>query len=440
MKTKSIVTLLCALSLLINACTPSGIPVVDRPAALSDYWVETFITYPLNGTIETLGREIQLYGSALTHDGETVTSFTFLANGVEVGTGEESSSSPTNYEALWNPPAVGEYYIQSEVRVSNGSVAVSEPHRICVLPNTPDGSTEYGGYFGPCQISTQTSGPLPDVYLTVNAVAGPNPIVSSDPIDQNSPACAPDPTLAFTASVADPQDLVEFVLAVVDYSNSSRGDYYREGTWLNWTTTRPGNEKEYRGTLQFRFPGALATVDSVTWYIRVYRRDGEFTGASRDSVIQVQHLECSQGRLEIATPTFTPEALEFVTLPPVVPPTFTLRMNSFCRKGPDASFSDVTAFTAGETGDILNVSEDGFWYFVDWKKFDTKCWVAIRTGDASGDLTGLRILIVPTVSVPEPPTESEPALPPASGCSSYGDASSCTTNGCSWDKSTSSCH
>jgi hypothetical protein len=92
--------------------------------------------------------------------------------------------------------------------------------------------------------------------------------------------------------------------------------------------------------------------------------------------------------------------------------------------------------------DILNVSEDGFWYFIYWKKFNSKCWVATGTGDVNGDVTGIKVLIGP--ALPEPaqpkPTKPKPVIPPSGGCSSYGDASSCTTNGCSWDKSTSSCH
>ena len=73
------------------------------------------------------------------------------------------------------------------------------------------------------------------------------------------------------------------------------------------------------------------------------------------------------------------------------------------------SLTAVTSFTAGETGDILNISEDGFWYFIHWKNFDTRCWVATGTGNANGDTTGLQVLTGPTLTAPEP---GGPAVPP----------------------------
>jgi hypothetical protein len=110
-----------------------------------------------------------------------------------------------------------------------------------------------------------------------------------------------------------------------------------------------------------------------------------------------------EGFREVETLTPTPT--------PVVPPTFTLKENAFCRKGPDMSFPDVTAVLSGETVDILNVSEDGFWYFIYWKKFDAKCWVATGTGDVNGDVTGLKVLIGP--ALPEPKVPPKPGLPPS---------------------------
>jgi len=91
--------------------------------------------------------------------------------------------------------------------------------------------------------------------------------------------------------------------------------------------------------------------------------------------------------------TETPTLVPSVT--PVSAPSFTLTKNAFCRKGPDASFEDVSAILAGETVDILNISEDGFWYFVDWKSFNAKCWVATSAGNTSGDLGGIEVLVVP---------------------------------------------
>ena len=105
---------------------------------------------------------------------------------------------------------------------------------------------------------------------------------------------------------------------------------------------------------------------------------------------------------EIATATPT-------TTTTINPPTFTLTKNAFCRKGPDASFEDVSAILAGETIDILNISEDGFWYFVDWKSFNAKCWVAASAGNVNGDLSGIEVLVVPLPT--EEQIESGPTPP-----------------------------
>src|SRR5258706_868770 len=102
-----------------------------------------------------------------------------------------------------------------------------------------------------------------------------------------------------------------------------------------------------------------------------------------------------------ATPTPTPAAASA--------PTFTLTKNAFCRKGPDVSFPDVDAILKGETVDILNVSEDGFWYYVYWKQKNAKCWVAASAGQANGQLQGVQVLIGPATLTPTPaPFEPSP--------------------------------
>jgi len=101
-----------------------------------------------------------------------------------------------------------------------------------------------------------------------------------------------------------------------------------------------------------------------------------------------------------ATGTVTPAVTYTSTLTPTpATPIFTLLQNAFCRKGPDVSFSDVTAIPLGDTVDIQGVSTDGFWYFVFWKKFNAKCWVAAHSGRLSGNLDGVLVLTsVPTAT------------------------------------------
>jgi hypothetical protein len=116
------------------------------------------------------------------------------------------------------------------------------------------------------------------------------------------------------------------------------------------------------------------------------------------------------------TPTFTisptPVATSSSTLTPTstqtptaANPTFTLNENAFCREGPDKSFGDVTAIPKGDTVDIQGVSQDGFWYFVFWRDFNVKCWVAAHAGQANGNLQGIPVLVSPDTATPKPLSE-----------------------------------
>ncbi len=108
------------------------------------------------------------------------------------------------------------------------------------------------------------------------------------------------------------------------------------------------------------------------------------------------------------TPVVSPTRVVTLTpslTPTPVSPTFTLNENAFCRKGPATFFPDVTAIPKGDIVDIQGVSEDGFWYFVFWKDFNVKCWVASPAGQASGNLQGIPVLVSPNTSTPKPAPE-----------------------------------
>lgn len=99
------------------------------------------------------------------------------------------------------------------------------------------------------------------------------------------------------------------------------------------------------------------------------------------------------------TPSPTPLPTTALSATPAIP-TFTLHENAFCRKGPDGSYPDVTAIPNGDTVEILGVSQDGFWYFVYWRRFDARCWVAAATGQTSGNSQGVPVLAAPATSAP----------------------------------------
>ena len=113
--------------------------------------------------------------------------------------------------------------------------------------------------------------------------------------------------------------------------------------------------------------------------------------------------------------TFTPTLV--ITSTPTSPPTsavptFTLIENAFCRKGPDVSFPDITALPKGETVDIKGVSEDGFWYYILWAKFNTECWLAAPAGQTNGNLQGVPVLVSPGTATPPPAKKPKPTPVP----------------------------
>jgi hypothetical protein len=99
----------------------------------------------------------------------------------------------------------------------------------------------------------------------------------------------------------------------------------------------------------------------------------------------------------------TPSVTSLPTLTPTLAtPVFIFNENTFCRQGPSVIFLDVTAIPKGDTVDIRGVSQDGFWYFVFWKRLNASCWVAASTGQASGDLSGVPVLVSPPTPTSSP--------------------------------------
>jgi SdrD B-like domain len=101
-------------------------------------------------------------------------------------------------------------------------------------------------------------------------------------------------------------------------------------------------------------------------------------------------------------------------VPTLVVPQFVFDKNAFCRKGPGVNYGEATGIPAGDTVDILGISQDTDWYYILWTKFNQKCWVAKSTGHPLGDLQKLAIIAAPPTSVPTavPPTKKPPTPVP----------------------------
>jgi hypothetical protein len=99
------------------------------------------------------------------------------------------------------------------------------------------------------------------------------------------------------------------------------------------------------------------------------------------------------------TPSETPSAA-----------TFTLDVNSFCRKGPGTAYEDLTDFLKGQSVQIEGRNQNPpRWWWVLIPDSNDHCWVSDSTGLASGILDGLTIIPAPPLPTLTPsPTYEEP--------------------------------
>ena len=98
----------------------------------------------------------------------------------------------------------------------------------------------------------------------VSAVAVPDTIYFSD-------LCPAYPSVTVIATVDDPQDLVPFVLLTLH--DALNFDLYN-APYMSWVTTRPGNQKEYRRTIQLDSSFDFISNGSMPWVVATIGRDG----------------------------------------------------------------------------------------------------------------------------------------------------------------------
>ncbi len=174
------------------------------------------------------------------------------------------------------------------------------------------------GYEGLCEVPTRIPHPASSGQVLISASVAPAIIhYSIDPVE-----CPLNSSIdfSFIARVDDPQDLVAFVtldLIASEWTGTS---------FLNWVTTRPVNQKEYRES--FHWGGVYAgefSNGSMGWVMHAIGRDGQ-TLQSIEGSIPVRSVNCGQQPLQVATPETqvpspTPEILQIVTPTPTPIPT-----------------------------------------------------------------------------------------------------------------------
>ena len=389
MKSKMILAVeaLLVSSLVLGACV---LPTIGA----SGYLVN--LTSPETGAIYPLGTAVTLRGSLQNAASlPNATQFTFWANGTQVGQTTTLDVAIVGGNAFatgrftWTPPAVGEYLVQTQATMSSSRIAISSAHRICVLDLTLPFTWAGGsGYTGPCPLPPPPAITPSDTTVSMSASAEPASILF-----EGVPRLAScPPSVTFTAHLHDPAGRVGLVLVAyngLDPSGVGGGDTLA----LNETSALGLPDRIFSGSPSERLLEAILSgnlVDSadnsiagtLDWEARAFDRTGAV--------------------LATVGPNEIPAAPCGVTLPTphVIQPFPT-----------DTSTATATA-TATSTFTPTPVNCPKGTMLI--PSLGNGCYFVTRTPKPRGTV--------------------------AAACSSYHNPSACTSNGCGWDKGTSTCH
>ena len=116
-----------------------------------------------------------------------------------------------------------------------------------------------------------------------------------------------------------------------------------------------------------------------------------------------------------STPSPTPSAFFFIP-----------NINANCRSGPDPVFAILDVALKGTSYQMDGRNQDGSWYRIMLTPIQG-CWVPSTTGTPSANTAGLRVLLVPSMPTPVPPTATLLA------CTSITNERTCVAHpGCGW--------
>ncbi len=377
-----------AASLVLGACTlplfgTSGYNIIlSNPAAGAVYPVGAAIT--LRGGVN--------YSATL----PAVAQLTFWASGTQVGSTRDLHLSTTDSgdsnafgSYSWTPSAPGEYLIQAMATMGSGRIAISTTHRICVvdiaLPATWAGGS---GYTGPCPLPPPPALHLSDTSFSMTASASP----SSISFEGVPPLANCPPEVSFTADLHDPSGraaLVEVAYDAVDPSGAGGGDTLV----LNPTSAAPIPYEVFTGSvpepeLEAALSGNLvdgsgnSISGNLEWTAKAFDRSGAVLATVGPNDIPAS--PCA-GNLGLTPHVIQPIAPDTPTPTDTPTATATATPAANCPKG------------------TMNIPSLG-----------NGCYYVTRTPKPKGTV--------------------------AAACFTYHNPSACTSNGCSWDKGTSTCH
>jgi len=279
-----------ALALAVTFACVAGLPE-NVPAARPLAGVTVAVTQPADGTAVGLGARFTVNASAqstISH----LSHFTFYVNGASIGTGPLHLTNPyLGYSSItWSPSSAGWYFLQAQITLANGSTALSDPVRVCVFSiglNTTE------GYEGGCDVPTRVPSAPSTGSVHLSAFASPTQLIFYAP----GSSCANNLQLTFVAQVDDVADSVGLVALAVNVQGLAT-QYL-----MNWTTTRPIGQKEYRYTVNLSrsYQGVTSPSPTISWIITALDRHGTELDTTNGTVSVLQSV-CAHEQIATTAP------------------------------------------------------------------------------------------------------------------------------------------
>lgn len=103
-----------------------------------------------------------------------------------------------------------------------------------------------------------------------------------------------------------------------------------------------------------------------------------------------------------------------------------------CRRGPSSLWDSLGFTQAGVAYAVKGTNPENTWVNIQYTNA-LRCWVKADTGEASGDLSGVPVLVVQTITPTLVPTIT-PTPVPQVNCGAYTSADQCNmVSACYWE-------
>jgi uncharacterized protein YraI len=125
------------------------------------------------------------------------------------------------------------------------------------------------------------------------------------------------------------------------------------------------------------------------------------------------------------------EKVEVIRQPPVFKPGKAVN----CRRGPSSLWDSLGFVQAGVSYPVTGINPDKTWLNIQYTDA-LQCWIKADTGEATGDLSGVAVLVVQVITPTTIPTITPTAIPQVN-CGVYTSPDQCgMVSACEWVKST----